>query len=118
MRYSAQGQGRGGTRSATAEQVFTFDNGVVHRTEWEIVSDDERRYFARDLGSGVEARGELMGDDFRWSFLSRAPTPFGRRTVRTEALYTLASPTAAFSFASVSLWGLRLSTFTTFYEHV
>jgi hypothetical protein len=118
LRYTALGHGRGASRSAAVEQVFTFENGVVHRAEWEIVSDDDRRYFARDLVSGVEARGELVDDDFRWAFRSRGPTPFGRRTVRTEALYTLASSTAAFSFAKVSWMGLRLATYTTFYEQL
>lgn len=118
LRYTAEGQGRGATRSAIAEQAFTFENGVVHRTEWEIVTDDDRRYFARDLVSGIEARGELVGDNFRWAFQTRAPTPLGQRRVRTEALYTLASPTKAFSFTTVSLWGMRLGTYTTFYEQL
>jgi Protein of unknown function (DUF3833) len=118
LRYEAQGRGRSGTRAATAEQVFTFENGLVHRVEWEIVSEDERRYFARDLCSGIEARGETSGPDFRWRFHARGATPFGQQRVKTEALYTLATPTAAISFTRVSWLGLQLSTFTTFYEQV
>lgn len=118
LRYEAEGRGRTGTRAATAEQVFTFENGVVHRVDWEIVSDDDRRYFARDLCSGIEAKGEMHGPNFRWRFHARGATPFGEQRVRTEALYTLATPTAAFSFTRVSWLGLKLSTFTTFYEQV
>lgn len=118
LRYEAEGGGRAGTRGATAEQVFTFENGVVHRVEWEIASDDEERYFARDLCSGIEARGEMDGPNFRWRFQARGATPFGEQRVRTEALFTLATPTAAFSFTRVSWLGLKLSSFTTFYEQV
>ena len=118
LRYEAEGRGRTGTRAATAEQVFTFENGVVHRVEWEILAEDERRYFARDLCSGIEARGEIDGANFRWCFHARGATPFGQQRVRTEALYTLATPTAAFSFTRVSWLGLKLSSFTTFYEQV
>jgi hypothetical protein len=117
-RFDARGQGRTGTRSATTEQVFTFDDGLVHVVEWEIMSDEQEHFYAKDVRSGVEAHGAQDGENFRWTFHTKAKTPFGVQRARSEALYTLVKEDAAFSFTRVSWFGLTLSTFTTFYEHV
>lgn len=118
-RYEARGQGRTGSRSASAEQTFTFESGLVNSVEWDILSDDEGHYFARDLRTGLEARGRALGEDFCWSFSSTGTGPLGRliRTT-TTATYTLATPTTAFSFAETRRLGRLLTTFTTFYEQV
>ncbi len=116
LRYEASGEGRAQSRGSTAEQVFTFENGVVHRVQWEIASDDETHFFARDLISGVEARGRQRGKDFTWAFTSKTQTPFGLHKVRSEALYTQVTEKTAFSFTRTRLWGLSLATYTTFYE--
>lgn len=116
-RYVARGRGRAGSRAAAAEQVFTFESGLVHTVEWDILSDDEDHYYARDLRSGVEARGRPIGADFAWSFQSPAKDRLGRLfPVRTTAHYTLASPTAAFSVTEARRFGLLLRTFITFYQ--
>jgi hypothetical protein len=116
LRYEAAGQGRAMSRGAIAEQVFTFENGQVQRVTWEILSDDETHFFARDLVSGVVARGRQRGKDFTWAFTSKAPTPVGSQKVRAEVLYTQVSEATAFSFTRTTLWGLQLATYTTFYE--
>jgi hypothetical protein len=117
-RYEGSGHGRSGSRSATTEQAFTFEDGTIHLVEWEILSDEQDHFYARDLRSGIEARGEQRGLDFSWTFHTRAPTPFGTRRVRSDALYTMVRPSAAFSFTRVSWLGLTMTTYTTFYEHV
>jgi len=116
-RYEAAGQGRNQSRSAAIEQRFTFDNGVVQAFEWEILADDEGRFFARDR-SGLEARGRQLGDDFCWAYTTKAPTPLGVRKVKVQALYTMVTPDTAFSFTEVKLWGLTLSSFTTYYTRL
>ncbi len=118
-RYEARGEGRTGSRSASVELAFTFESGRVHAVEWDILSDDEGHFYARDLKTGVEARGSQQGGDFRWTFASPLPDRLGRMfPVTTTATYTLATPTTAFSFAEVRRFGRLLSTFTTFYEQI
>jgi hypothetical protein len=117
-RFEARGQGRTGTRSATTEQVFTFDDGLVHVVEWEIMSDEQEHFYAKDIRSGTEARGRQQGENFAWRFHTKAPTPFGVRRVRSDALYTMVKPNAAFSFTRMSWLGLTLASYTTFYEQI
>jgi len=118
-RYEARGHGRSGSRSAAAEQVYTFESGRVTAVEWDILSDDEDHYYARDLKSGVEARGRNLGKDFRWSFEAPAPGLLGRFfKARTTSTFTLATPTTAFSFAETRRLGRLLVTYTTFYEQL
>lgn len=117
-RFRASGQGRSGTRAAASEQVFTFESGLVHTVEWDILSDDEDHYYARDLRNGAEARGRFQDRDFVWTFASPLPGPLGRLlSARTTARYTLASPGQAFGFTEVRCLGLLLRSYTAFYEH-
>lgn len=117
-RYEARGQGRAGSRSASAEQVFTFESGAVTTVEWDILTDADDHYYARDLKSGLEARGQAIGPDFRWSFLAPVPGPLGRvLKARSTAFYTLAGPGSAFGFTEVRLLGRLLRSYTAFYEH-
>ena len=118
-RFEARGQGRSGSRSASAEQVFTFESGLVHAVEWDILTDDDNHYYARDLKSGVEARGRAIGQDFCWSFHSELPGLLGKLfPLATRAVYTQVTPTSAFSFSEVRRFGLLVRTFTTYYEQV
>jgi hypothetical protein len=118
LRYAASGQGHAERRGATSEQTFTFEDGRVHKVEWEITSDDEVHYFAHDRLSDLEGHGEAVGDDFRWRLYAHADTPFGLQKVKTVVLYTLVTPTTAFGFTRTSLWGLPLNTYTTFFEQM
>ncbi|MBS0294946.1 MAG: DUF3833 family protein [Proteobacteria bacterium] len=117
-RYSAHGQGRTASRSAETEQVFVFDNGTTHTVRWELASDGEAHYWARDLATGVEARGVQLGENFEWRFRSPVPTRFGKLNAHARALHTLATPTTAFGFTEIRWMGLLLSSFTTFYEQI
>jgi hypothetical protein len=115
-RYQTHGSGRTGTRSAFTEQTITFEGGLTTVVKWEIETDDESHFFARDLNTGVEAEGRQVGDDFCWSFRSEVPTKFGKLKARTEVTYTLVSATTAFAFAETRLWGRTISSYTTYYE--
>ena len=118
-RYTAFGQGKAGSRSATTRQTFEFESGLVHTVEWDILTDDESHYFARDLKTGVEARGHAIGPDFCWMFLSETPGPLGKLVrARTTARYTLVTEQKAFSFTEVRRFGRLMRTFTTFYEQL
>jgi len=118
-RYEARGQGKTGSRSASAEQTFTFDSGLVHSVEWDILTDDDNHYYARDLKTGVEARGQAIGRDFCWTFHSELPDRLGKLfKAHTQATYTQVSPSTAFSFSEVRRFGRLLRTYTTFYEHI
>jgi len=118
-RFTAEGRGRASSRSAAAEQVFTFESGLVNTVEWDILSDADDHYYARDLKSGLEARGSAAGDDFCWSFPAPVPGPLGRfLKAKATARYTLATPTTAFGFTEIRLFGRVLRTFVTFYEQI
>ena len=118
-RYQARGRGRASSRSAASEQIFTFESGAVTTVEWDILSDAEDHYYARDLKTGLEARGSTIGEDFCWSFPAPAPGPLGRFVKgRATARYTLATPTTAFGFTEIRLFGRLIRTFVTFYEQV
>jgi hypothetical protein len=117
-RYTTQGRGSTGSRSAETEQTITFENGLTRTIRWEIASDDEAHFWARDLDTGVEARGVQSGDDFIWRFVSPVPTRLGTFKAHTRVVYTLATPTTAFGFAETRWLGLLLSSYTTFYEQL
>ena len=114
-RYEAKGEGRTGARTAHEEHVFTFEDGRVQTSAWDIVADDEERYVATDPQTGVQAVGGVRGRDFCWSF--RAPLPGRRIKARVAVLFTRVGEGAAFSFTRVSVLGFGLATYTTFYEH-
>ena len=118
-KYETRGHGKAGSRSATTEQVITFESGLVRTVEWDILTDDEAHYFARDLRTGVEARGHAIGADFCWAFTSEVPGPLGKLIrSKTSVHYTLVTEQKAFSFAEVRRLGRLLTTFTTFYEQL
>jgi hypothetical protein len=116
-RYEAKGEGRTGARTAHVEHVFTFEDGRVQTSQWDIVSDEEGRYVARDPRTGLEARGAASGRDFSWSFKAPAPGKLKGAKVDVHVLFTRVAEGAAFSFTTVKLLGLTLATYTTFYEH-
>ena len=117
-RYSAHGGGETGRRSATTRQTISFDTGASSTVAWEIATDDEEQFWARDLESGVEARGRQLGNDFEWLFPTTVKTRLGPLKARSRVIYTLASPTTAFSFAETRWFGVLLSSFVTFYEQI
>lgn len=117
-RYEASGQGKVGSRSALTEQTIVFEDGSTVTTEWDIATDDEAHFFARDVRTGVEARGRQMGTDFHWSFASPVKTPVGTLKTRTDVVYTMVEATTAFSFAETRLLGRLVSSYTTFYRQV
>jgi hypothetical protein len=122
-RYTGEGQGRTGTRSATSQMTFTFASGLVQTSEIDILSDDDGHYFARDPRSGIEGRGRFIGDEFRWTFdampIPNLSGPLGRRLrARMTATYTLTSPSTAVGLTQVRLFGLVVRTMTAFFQHV
>ena len=118
LRFTAEGGGATGRRTATTRQTITFETGATSEVDWEIATDDESEFWARDLKTGVEARGKQVGDNFEWTFPTAVPTRFGPQKAKTRVVYTLATPTTAFSFAETRWMGVLLSSFTTFYEQV
>jgi hypothetical protein len=117
-RYETHGSGRSGSRSAFTEQVIAFRDGPEVKVSWEISTDDESHFYARDLATGVEAKGEQMGDDFCWNFTTAVPTKLGKLKAKTLATYTLITPTTAFAFAETRWFGMLLSSYATYYEQV
>ena len=117
-RYEARGNARAGSRSAHVEHVFTFEDGRVQVSEWEISSDADERYVATDPRTGLQAIGGPRERDFFWAMRAPFKTPFGEQKVTTKVLFTRVAEAAAFSFATAHWLGLTLATYTTFYEHL
>lgn len=122
-RYTAEGQGRAGTRSASSQMTLTFASGVIQTIEMDILSDADGHYFARDLKTGLEGRGRYVGDDFQWQFagmpLPGLTGPMGKLIkAQTTATYTLTSDTTAVGLTQMRLFGFVVRTMTTFFQHV
>ncbi|MBX7248351.1 MAG: DUF3833 domain-containing protein [Caulobacteraceae bacterium] len=118
-RFECHGQGQTGTRSASTKMTFEFASGKVQTTEWDILSDDEGHFYARDVRTGQEGRGHPIGGDFRWVFMAPAPGPLGRwLKVRSQATYTLVAPDTALGVTVGKLFGLTVTTVVTFFRHV
>ena len=115
-RYETHGSGRSGSRSAFTEQVIRFRDGPQVTVAWEISTDDESHFYARDVATGLEARGRQVGDDFRWEFSTLVPTKWGKLKARTTAIYTLVTPTTAFAIADTRWMGMLLTSYATYYE--
>ena len=99
-------------------QVWTWDSGLEQVSEWEFLSTDEDGYAARDLRSGVVARGRRSGKSFVWAFKTKAPTPFGTQTVRVQTTYSTLSATMAESVTKTTLMGVvPVSSAETLYSH-
>lgn len=121
-RYSAEGEGRSGSRSATSTMTLTFEDGRRQQIESDILSDADGHYYARDLKSGIEGRGQYVGEDFRWIF-SPAPIPGAKGIAallraNSTATYTLTSPSTAVGFTEVRVLGIVVRTMTTFFQHL
>jgi hypothetical protein len=117
-RFECHGQGQTGTRSATTKMTFEFSTGKLQTVEWDILSDDEGHYYARDLKSGQEGRGRALGNDFRWTFFVPTPGPLGKLVkARTTATYTLVTPDTALGVTEVKLFGATVSTLVSFFRH-
>jgi hypothetical protein len=115
-RYETFGDGRTGSRSAHTEQTVVFDTGARHVVQWEIETDDEAHFYARDVQTGAEAKGRQVGQEFCWSMKGSLPTKLGKLPTVTQVTYTLVSDTTAFGFAEVRCFGKVISTYTTYYE--
>lgn len=121
-RYTAQGEGRTGSRSAASAMTLTFEDGRTQQFETDILSDADGHYYARDLKTGVEARGAYRGEDFHWVF-TPAPIPGATGLMKlirahSTAMYVLTSPSTAVGFTEVRVFGILVRTMTTFFQHV
>lgn len=117
-RFECHGEGSTGSRSATTSMTFVFESGQTQTAEWDILSDDEGHYFARDPRTGMEGRGRPMGRDFRWVFWGPAPGALGKwLKVRSVATYTLVAPDAALGVTEVKLFGATVRTLVSFLRH-
>lgn len=116
--FTCHGQGRTGTRSATTSMTFEFKSGQTQTVDWDIVSDDEGHYYARDLKSGLEGRGRPIGKDFRWVFWTPLPGPLGKwLRAHTTATYTLVTPDTALGVTEMRLFGFVVRTLVSFFRH-
>ena len=121
-RFTAEGKGRTGSRSAASAMTLTFEDGRQQSFETDILSDADGHYYARDLKTGVEARGQYEGEAFRWVF-SPAPIPgatglAAMLRANSTATYVLTSPSTAVGFTEVKVFGLLVRQITTFFQHV
>ena len=117
--FECHGQGHTGTRSATTSMTYVFKSGATQTVEWDILSDDEGHYYARDLRSGLEGRGRAIGDDFRWTFMTPAPGPLGKfLKSHTTATYTLVESDTALGVTEFRVFGILVRTLVSFFRHV
>ena len=117
-RYRCHGQGRTGSRAATTAMTYEFDSGVKQTIEWDILSDDDGHYFARDPKSGMEGRGRAIGNDFRWVFTTPAPGALGKMlTGRATATYTLMTPETGMGVTEIKAFGITVRSLVTFFQH-
>jgi hypothetical protein len=116
--YRVEGGGSRRDGRVVLEHAFEFDNGFSHRAEWEIDGTGLHTFEAHDRLSGVRARGFRQGDAFRWIFRTRAPTPFGVQTIRSDALYSMLGPNTATSVTRCFIFGVKMCTMTTYYAHI
>jgi hypothetical protein len=121
-RYTAEGEGRTSSRSAASTMVLTYEDGRRQTFETDILSDADGHFYARDLKTGVEARGAYHRGDFRWVF-SPAPIPGATGLLKlvrahSTATYVLTSPSTAVGFTEVRVFGILVRTMTSFFQHV
>lgn len=116
--FECFGQGKTGTRSATTSMTYVFKTGQTQTVEWDILSDDEGHFYARDLKSGLEGRGRAVGDDFRWTFQTPAPGRLGKfLKSHTTATYTLVSADTALGVTEFRVFGILVRTLMSFFRH-
>ncbi len=117
-KYRLTGEGRMEGESAVVSQRIVMDGGDEHLMEWEVLSTDPEHYVAREISSGVTAKGRQCSEGFTWTFWMKAPTPMGAQWVRSTVTYAMETATTARSVCFNRLWGLLpISTVTTFYSH-
>ncbi len=117
-RFETSGGGSVGSRAARTFQTICYDDGTTTTTEWEIETDDEAHFYARDPKTELEGRGRESGEEFIWDARMPVKTRFGTFTAKIKVVYTLLSPTAAFGFTETRMLGVLVSTATTYFEHV
>lgn len=116
--YDAQGRGRIDDGRIFLEHTHTFNTGLIHRCEWEIVESNDGRIVARENALDILGQGWQTEQGFRWTYTSRMPTSFGLKRFKTTVLYTLNGAGRARSSGSIGLWGMPLTTISGEFQHV
>ncbi len=94
--------------SVVVDHRIMFESGLVNGYEWALLPTTGDAIAARDLKTGVTAKGSVNPVGFQWGFDGRYKTPFGVQRCRHDVVITLLSPIEIESAVTVSFLGVTV----------